>query len=93
MTKLTSTLRGSLSAVAAGALLLCVAGSASAAERNGKPGEEASASGAGAAASEKKICLSPTVTGDATITGSMLSKKQCRTKAEWEARGVQFKGK
>ena len=39
---------------------------------------------------EKKICLSPTVTGEPTVTGSILARRECRTKAEWEARGVQF---
>ena len=92
MTK-SSTIRGSLSALAAGALLLSMAAPATAAERGDKKDEASAASGAGAAPSEKKICLSPTVSGDSVVTGSLLSKRQCRTKAEWEARGVQFKGK
>ncbi len=42
---------------------------------------------------EKKICLSPTVTGEPTVTGSILARRECRTKADWEARGVQFQTK
>ena len=42
---------------------------------------------------EKKICLSPTVTGEPTVTGSILARRECRTKAEWEAKGVQFQTK
>lgn len=41
----------------------------------------------------KKICLSPTLTGDPTVTGSMLAKRSCHTKAEWEAKGVVFGSK
>jgi len=55
--------------------------------------------GSAAAATEvsgqqsKKICLSPTVSGDPVVTGSILAKKACHTKAEWEAKGVIFKTK
>lgn len=42
---------------------------------------------------ERKICLSPTVTGEPVVTGSMLGKRQCKTRAEWEARGVKFQTK
>jgi len=41
----------------------------------------------------KKICLSPTVSGDPVVTGSILAKRTCHTKAEWEAKGVVFKTK
>ncbi len=93
MTKLSSSLRGSLSALAASALLFSMAAPAAAAERGDKKDEASATSGAAAAPSEKKICLSPTVSGDNVVTGSLLSKRQCRTKAQWEARGVQFNAK
>ncbi len=54
---------------------------------NGTPQSEATDHAA------KKICLSPTVTGDPTVTGSILAKRTCRTKAEWEAKGVVFGSK
>ena len=93
MTNFNSIFRGSLSAAAAGAIFLCAAAPANAAERNEKSGEAISASAAAATASEKKICLSPTVSGDSSVTGSLISKTQCRTKAQWEARGVRFQPK
>ena len=43
--------------------------------------------------SDKKICLSPTVTGKPVVTGSILAKRTCLTKAEWEAKGVTFRTK
>lgn len=41
----------------------------------------------------KKICLSPTVSGAPLVTGSILAKRTCHTRAEWEAKGVTFKTK
>lgn len=38
--------------------------------------------------SDKRICLSVTATGANQITGSMLSKRQCKTAEQWAARGV-----
>ncbi len=43
--------------------------------------------------SSKKICLSPTVSGEPLVTGSILAKRECRTRAQWEAKGVKFQSK
>lgn len=48
---------------------------------------------AGPAQAPRRVCLFPTVTGDPVVTGSMLGKRVCRTKAEWESRGVIFQTK
>ena len=95
MINLSTVRRGSLPLLAASALLLGMAAPAAASEKSEKAAGEAASSAAsgGGQAAEKKICLSATVTGEATVTGSILSRKECRTKAEWEARGVSFNRK
>lgn len=45
---------------------------------------------AATSAPARKICFGRTASGATEITGSMLSRKVCKTKAEWEADGVQF---
>lgn len=42
---------------------------------------------------DKKFCLSATPSGADTVTGSMLSKRQCLTKDQWAAKGVTFQTK
>jgi len=42
---------------------------------------------------DKKICLSATATGEPTVTGSILSRQKCLTRAEWEAKGVRIPNK
>jgi hypothetical protein len=43
--------------------------------------------------SNRKYCLSETVTGAPTVTGSILPKRQCLTKDQWAAKGVTFQTK
>ncbi|MGY4399033.1 hypothetical protein ACVWZA_004245 [Sphingomonas sp. UYAg733] len=42
------------------------------------------------AKSDKRICIDVSATGANQITGSMLSKRQCRTAEQWAARGVKL---
>jgi len=42
---------------------------------------------------EKKICLSATVTGEGIMTGSIIAKRTCHTRSEWEAKGLKFRAK
>lgn len=36
----------------------------------------------------KRYCANLSASGDARVTGSMLSKKVCKTRAAWAAKGV-----
>ena len=87
-----STLTRPAFAVAAFAMLATAAVPSMASARGNTSGN-APAPMASTEQAPKKICLSPTVTGDPTVTGSMLAKRACHTKAEWEAKGVLFGSK
>ncbi len=39
----------------------------------------------------RRYCVGRTPTGETTVTGSMLSRKTCRTREAWAARGVTIK--
>jgi len=85
-----STLIQATLVAAAGALFAATAYPVMASE---KGGATAAATSQASEASSKKICLSPTVTGDPVVTGSLLAKRECRTRAQWEAKGVKFQPK
>ncbi len=40
--------------------------------------------------STKRICIDVTATGADQVTGSMLSKRQCKTAEQWAAKGVKL---
>ena len=42
---------------------------------------------------DRKICLAMSPNGTESVTGSMLPKRECRTREQWEARGVKFQTK
>ena len=88
MTKISTSFRRALGIAAAAAL---VAGLSAPAQAVKPPkGDSASEQKGSAPAPEKKICLATTVSGADTVTGSILQKKKCKTKAQWIAEGVQF---
>jgi hypothetical protein len=86
-----STLIRPVLVAAAGAMLAATAVPAFANEKAGTPTNGSSQMSD--EQTQKKICLSPTVTGEPVVTGSMLGKRQCHTKAEWIAKGVIFQSK
>jgi len=69
---------------ASAAASLCIAAAASPAAARGvsAPLTVAPKASSGSAASAKKICMKTE-----PITGSRLSRNECRTRAEWEADG------
>ena len=90
MTKISTSFRHALAVAAGGALLATVSVPAYAVG-NAEPAKgEATPERTSRPSSEKKICLANTVSGADTVTGSIIQKKQCKTKAQWEALGVQF---
>lgn len=44
-------------------------------------------------ARDKKFCVNQTVSGAETVTGSILSRRLCLTREQWEARGVTIRPK
>ena len=91
MIRITNSLRHAVAIAAGTALLAGLSAPAFAApgDKEHRQGSASERTGNGASA-EKKICLSNTVSGADTVTGSILQKKKCRTKAEWIAQGVEF---
>ena len=79
-------------ATAAAALCLTAAAGPAMASTPAKAvsGPAAVATDAGAS---RKICLSQTTSGASTVTGSSLKREQCKTRAQWEAKGVTFQAK
>lgn len=91
MTRISTSLRTGLAIAAGGALLVGLSAPSYAADSPEPAKSGATSEGkAGSGSGEKKICLANTVSGASTVTGSLLSKKQCKTKAQWEAQGVEF---
>ena len=82
-------IRSALAAAAACVVLAGTAAPAMAKTRTTGMAPSATQSATGDS-SQRKICLSPTVTGEPVVTGSILGKRECKTKAEWEAKGVKF---
>jgi hypothetical protein len=70
---------------ACGVMLMSSAAPVAARENNGNRAATAPASSTTNSQSEKKYCIS------FTITGSMLPQRECRTRADWEAQGATFK--
>ena len=91
MTKIFTSFRHALAIAAGGALLagLC-APAYSAVGAEPAKSEASTRPKASESSADRKICLSNTVSGAPTVTGSILQRKQCKTKAQWEAQGVEF---
>lgn len=93
MTEISTSFRRALATAATGALIAFAAPSFAADSPEPAKGDNASEPQGRNSSAEKKICLSNTVSGAATVTGSILQKRQCKTKAQWIAQGVQFERK
>jgi ABC-type sugar transport system substrate-binding protein len=93
MTKISTSFRRALATAATGALLAFAAPAFAADRPEPAKGEAASQPEGRDSSAGKKICLSNTVSGASTVTGSILQKRQCKTKAQWIAQGVQFERK
>ena len=91
MTRISTSLRRALATAASGALL-ATSGVPAFAHESAEPAKSQTPSERQAthASADKKICLANTVSGAATVTGSILQKRQCKTRAQWIAEGVQF---
>jgi hypothetical protein len=72
---------------AAGAMLMAGTIPAAASAKSHSSTSTAGSTTTAAALPDKNICVSY------TITGSLLPKRVCKTKAEWEAQGAVFKAK
>src|SRR4051812_47374996 len=80
-------------AIAFGAMLMASAIPAFAAD---KGGSAATATSSQPMAQEaKKYCLSTADLGEPVVTGTILTqpKRQCLTRSQWQAKGVQFRVK
>lgn len=70
---------------ACGAMLMAATAPVAASDNNGTKSATAPESSTTTAQSEKKYCVS------FMITGSLLPRRECRTRADWEAQGATFK--
>ncbi|WCT73631.1 hypothetical protein PQ455_18805 [Sphingomonas naphthae] len=87
------TIRRAIAAAAAGTLLAVSAAPAFAAAPAPAPVAQDSAAAEPTGSTSipaRKICFGRTPSGASEVTGSMLSRKVCKTRAQWEADGVQF---
>lgn len=75
-------------AIAAAFAAAAASAIAPAADRAPASSGEANAAAKDRGSAPKRYCINRSVTGDAAITGSIISSRDCRTRAQWEAKGV-----